>query len=119
MRTREIEIDGKKYWLTFSARSQMGMEALKKDGVTPRDEPTKWFFTLLIEELRAGYRWATRHGWPDANQPPKEEDLEDMLDMDDLGGLTPILLEIMQGERNVVAKPPKKEEAGAEPASEH
>lgn len=108
MRTATVEIGGKEYWLSFSLESQMTLEALKKAGTEPQGETTKWFFTLLCEELKAGYKWARRNGENPA-EPPK--DLADMIDPDELGALVPVMLKIMQGDRNVIAKPPKKAEA--------
>ena len=108
MRTATVEILGKQYRLAYSAKSQMAMEALKKTGFDIHQEPTRFFWTLLSEELRAGYRLAQLRG-ETAEQPPKAEDLEDLMDPQDLGALVPILQQVQAGDRNVEAKPPKKE----------
>ena len=110
MRTTKVEIAGAEYWLAFSTGSQMLVDAMKKKGLDPKTSTTEWFFTLLVEELRVGYRWAIRNG-ETANQPPAAEDLVDMIDINEIGALTPVLLQIMKGERNVIAKPQKKDEA--------
>lgn len=86
----------------------MLLEEMKKNGFDPTKEPTKFSWIMLSEELKAGYRLAKRRGEP-AEQPPTAEDLEDFTDPDDIGELLPILLKVQVGDRNVEAKPPKKE----------
>ena len=110
MRTTKVEILGKEYHLAFSAKSQMAMEQLQASGFDMKKHSTEFFYKLLSEELRAGYRRATLAGEA-AEEPPKDEDLVDLLGMEELGALVPTLLKIQQGDRNVQARPPKKAEA--------
>lgn len=110
MRTKLIPLLGKEYWLAFSAQSQMAIEALKRrDGYVPNDYGAETLFTILDEELKAGYHWACLTGVQPQNKPPKREDLADLIDMFEIRDLMPTLMEIMAGDRNVIAKPPKKE----------
>lgn len=115
MRTATIEIEGKDYWIAYTAQSQIAMEALERDGVRAKEQTSKWFFALLNEELRAGYRWAKRHGEA-CEIPPAADDLGDLIAPDQLGEMTPKLLQVMQGERNVISRPPKKAGAGTSDA---
>lgn len=110
MRTKLIPLLGKEYWLAFSAQSQMAIEALKRrDGYVANEYGAETLFTILDEELKAGYHWAVLTGAQPQNKPPKREDLADLIDMFEIQELMPTLMEIMAGERNVIAKPPKKE----------
>ena len=110
MRTKLIPLLGKEYWLAFSAQSQMAIEALKRrPGYVANDYGSETIFTILDEELKAGYHWAQLTGAQPLNKPPKREDLADLIDMQEIQELLPTLMEVMAGERNVIAKPPKKE----------
>ena len=112
MRTKVINLVGKDYWIAFSAQSQMNMEALKRTpGFDMKTHTVEFGFATLYEVLRAGYRWAQLNG-RQANEPPSREDLADMIGNDDIMALMKDINEVALGERNVVAKPPKKEQAG-------
>lgn len=113
MRTTLATICGKEYWLAFSAQSQIALEALKRrENYTPADYSAETIFLMLDEELRAGYRWAQLTGAQPQNKPPRREDLADLIDIYEVQELLPTIMDVMTGERNVVAKPPKKEQAG-------
>lgn len=114
MRTKLVNICGTDYWITYSVRCQIEMDAYyRKNG---RDTGTVQSLTTLFEllrvELDAGYRWAKKTGATPLNKPPAADDLMDMLTNEDLAGLSADLSEMVLGERNVIAKPPKKAGAG-------
>lgn len=108
MRTKQITLCGKLYWIAFSAQSQMHMEAIRN---APDFDLSKrgaeFAFETLVEELRAGYRYAQLTGQP-ANEPPTREDLADMIGEDDILAVMGDINEVAVGVRNVQAKPPKK-----------
>lgn len=112
MRQKLVTLMGKEYWLNYSAQSQMNLEALKRrEGYTPETHGAETTFAMLYEELRAGWRWAVLTGAQPQNQPPKREDLADLVDMREVAELLPDIMAVMTGDRNVTAKPPKKEPA--------
>lgn len=112
MRTKLVTLLGKEYWLAFSAQSQMNVEAMKRqEGYNPADYGAETVFTLLDEELRAGYRWAVLNEMQPQNKPPRKEDLADLLDIYEVQKMLPDIMAVMAGDRNVVAKPPKKGQA--------
>jgi hypothetical protein len=113
MRTAKITLMGKEYYLAFSAQSQINMEAFRRrPDFNARTYSAALAYEMLCEELRAGYRWAQLNGL-DANKPPEREDLADLIGMDDVMALSDQMSAVATGERNVIAKPPKKEPATA------
>lgn len=113
MRATLVKLLDSEYWLAFSAQSQIAVEALKRrDGYDPHQYGAETIFTLLSEELRAGYRWAQLTGAQPQNEPPRREDLADLISIQEVQDLLPTIMAVMAGERNVIAKPPKKGRAG-------
>lgn len=112
MRTKLVNLLGKEYWLAHSAQSQMNLEAFRRQpGFSVATHGAQLGFETLCETLRAGYRWAKLTGATPCNEPPAREDLADLLGEDDILAIVPAMNEVVTGERNVEAKPPKK--AGA------
>lgn len=112
MRTAKIELLGKTYMIAYSAQSQMNVEAFRRrEGFNARDYASEVMFNLLAEELRAGYNYARLTG-ETAEKPPEPQALADLLTPQEVQALMPTLTEVMNGERNVQAKPPKKASAG-------
>lgn len=113
MRTRTIELNGKEYWITYSVSVELALEA---KGLKPADivknPTTTLVFDMLMEMLRAGYRWAKKAG-KDPLEPPKDDDLADALDMAELHEIVLIMGEVASGKRNVEAEPEKKTKARA------
>lgn len=110
MRTKLITIAGKEYWIAYSAQSQINMESLRRQpDFDPKTRGGELTVALLREELRAGYLWAKRNNL-EAAEPPK--DVAELIDWAEAYELMTDLTEIMNGDRNVLAKPPKKDEAG-------
>ena len=112
MRTKIVNIAGKDYWLAFSAMSKMNMEAIRRQpDWNPQTHGAEFALEMLWEELRAGYGWASLNGRI-CNEPPKKEDLFDLIGEDDMMDLMADINAVAIGDRNVEAKPPKKEPAG-------
>lgn len=109
MRVRKIEIDGKTYPIVNSNRVLMDLEA---DGLKIQDimntETTSMtaMMKLLRAMMEAGARWARRNG-KDALEVPALEDLADSIDMGDMERISQMLGDVIEGERNVEAIPPK------------
>ena len=113
MRTKQVTVAGKQYWLNWSGRCQVNIEAYKRTpGYDPRTHTAETAYRTLYEEMIAGYLWAQKNGMNPANQPPTYDELLDTVGMDEMLDLTPDIMEIMTGVRNVVANPPKKDGAG-------
>lgn len=113
MRTKQISVAGKTYWISWSGRSQIAMETFKRQpGYNARAYVAETAYRTLYEELLAGYQWAMRTGMNPEHQPPTYDELLDTVSMEEITDLSEDMTEIMAGVRNVVAKPPKKDEAG-------
>ena len=113
MRAKQIEIDGKLYWITYAVSVELALEARGMNPAKLKTDPsTTLVMAMLGEMLKAGYRWAVRTG-ETALEPPAEKDLADVLTMIDLRALLPDMAEVINGERHVIAKAGKGKKEGA------
>jgi len=117
MRTKQIDIAGGTYWVAYSE----GVKLMMRDtyGVDCEDEAQfaeamKHFdkrMALVHSCMVFGAKWATLTGH-DVQNPPTYDEFSALVDSYDLIRVFPDLKEVMQGERNVIAKPAKKAKAG-------
>ena len=101
MRTKQIDIAGGTYWIAYSE----GVKLMMRDtyGVDCEDE-------AQFAEAMKHFDKRTGH---DVQNPPTYEEFSALVDSYDLIRVFPDLKEVMQGDRNVIAKPAKKAKAGA------
>lgn len=104
MRTGRINIDGKEYTLARSLWASSKIEELPKGMGVIRTG-----MSILAILLEAGYKLAKRDG-DEPLQPPTLEELLVNHDEEDLAGWKTVITDVMHGDRNVVATPPKKKE---------
>ena len=108
MRTKVITIGGKEYVMVRNLQAVIDIDELPKT-ISPLRRTLKTIEILL----NAGYAWAKKQG-KDALVPPTFDQLSEDYDIDDLQEWNNSINDVMsEDERNVEAKPPKKDEAGA------
>lgn len=112
MRTKTVSICGKDYTINRAISVDLALEARGMSFDDVKNKPsTVLFVAMLAEMLKAGYEWEKSNG-REANQPPKESELQYMLDADEMAAMIPAMMEVCVGVRNVQAKPAKKAKAG-------
>lgn len=112
MRTGKFDFYGKTYLLTFSARTNASLEAegIRLDRLNSSDTPVSSMVRVLYYMIDAGSRYAKLAGIDNPGTVDYDT-LLDGLDTPDLQQLPGLIAEVMEGERNVEATPPKN--AGA------
>lgn len=118
MRTKQIDIAGGTYWIAYSE----GVKLMMRDtyGVDCEDEQSfteamKHFdkrMALVHSCMVYGAKWAHLTGH-DVQDPPTYDAFSALVDQYDLLAVFADIKEVMQGDRQVVAKPAKKAKAGA------
>lgn len=107
MRTAQITIGTKQYWMCNSLGAQIAIDELPK-----MESMVKKALYILKILMDAGYTWARKQGQV-ANEPPEISVLEEDFSDEDLEEWLPVIQKVRFGERNVEAKPSKKAEAEA------
>lgn len=106
MREGKVTFEGKKYYVTHSLGVMMAME--DKGYNTPQKRESIAGTVALIHEcMVAGHQWAVTRGL-DALEPPTFEELAANMDISDMQALLKELAPVIAGNRNVIAKAPKK-----------
>ena len=123
MRTVSVTLNGREYTLCFSTRVVRsccerygGLEHIDKalsdeDSLKVLDE-TLWLLSAMLD---AGARYVRLNGG-EPPQPPDQETLYDLCDMDDLTGLRAMVMASMAAgaHHTVEARPPKNAETAQE-----
>lgn len=104
MRTKQITIGGKQYWMCCSLEAQIKIEKLPT-----MDSVVEKALSIMKILLDAGCKWARKQGQT-ALTPPELEQLAEDFDETDLEEWVKVIQEVRSGERHVEAKPPKKDE---------
>ena len=108
MRIGHVTIGGTEYPITMSTRAMMQMEAKGYNLTDIKQENVNvtFFVEMLHAMMVAGNRLEKRGG---GNPPtvPAMDDLIDIIEPDEMEALTDQLMQVVDGERNVEAIPPK------------
>lgn len=113
MRTGKFEFYGKTYLLTFSARVSAALEAdgIQLEALEKSAAPVTTIVKMLAYMIDAGDRYAKMNGIENPGTVPVDQ-LLDGMDLVELQQKVPRLLaDIVAGERNVEAEPPKNADA--------
>lgn len=108
MRTTKVKIGDTEYWMVNSLAALMAIDEIPKT-VGPLRRTLMTIHQLLI----AGHKWAVKHGH-DAPEPPDFDTLLEEYTEEDMVSWARSMHDVMQGERNVQATPPKKKEGEPE-----
>lgn len=113
MRTKQIDIGGKAYWISFSEgvkidmRDRYGVDCDDSKAFTAAMKEARTRLGLVYSCMVYGVRWAKLTGH-DATEPPALEDFAALVDTADILAVMGDIMEVVAGERGVVAKPTKK-----------
>lgn len=105
MRTAQIMIGDKLYWLCNNLAANISIDELPVMA-----SMTKKILAVIKILLDNGYLWAKKQG-KTANEPPTLEELAENCGDEDLERWMPVVQRVRRGERNVEAQPSKKDEA--------
>ena len=112
MRTKEVEILGKKYLMNFSNAVLVYMEQnnIKLEQLSESEMPVTAMLNIIHRMIQSGAAYSKKTGGPDY-PTISLEDLSESTDVNELSGLMSDAVFCITGQRNIEAIPKKKEGA--------